>query len=433
MKAKFLIIIFTGVLFVSNLNSQNKTSQNNISHHIEKRTFDRESENHECVVYTEYSELKNKKEVFAYVSISLFTIFIIMFFIAGMQFKKINNILREKNIEIEAQRSEIQDQKDHIVMKTMDLMVLNKELKENAELREGLTGMIVHDLKNPISNIINLSESREITYFAEDMLTMVENILDIQKYQGMIMPLNRKILNLKKIIIEAIIQISIFAEHKNIKIENNVSEDNFVSADEDILRRIFVNLLSNAVKYTFSNGIIKIESELLKDKSDNIKVCVTDNGIGIKEESIPLIFNKFNQILARKTGEARSTGIGLTFCKMAVEAHGSEITVKSVPNEFTSFEFVLQVAEIKKTQYKQNKNIEKVKVINLNIDDKTYLKQFYDDFNLLDVYEISELRTVQNIIDEDFSENVKKWKNELNKAIYNCNSELYNALKESIN
>jgi len=433
MKAKFLIILFIGVLFGSNLNSQNKTSQNNISHNTEKITIGEKSKNPEYVDFAEYSELKNKKEIFVYVSILLFTIFIIMFFIAGMRFKKINNILREKNIEIEAQRSEIQKQKDKIIQKTMNLLVLNKELKENAELRGGLTNMIVHDLKNPISNIINISEKREITFFAKDMLTMVENILDIQKYEGMVIPLNKKDILLRKNADEAIKQVSIFAERKNIKIRNEINDDIFVSADEAILRRIFVNFLSNAVKYTFANGIIKVESRILNDKSDRIKVYVTDNGIGIKEESIPLIFNKFNQILARKTGEARSTGIGLTFCKMAVEAHESEIKVKSVPNEFTSFEFELQIAEIKKTQYGHDDIIEKVNVINLNVDDKTYLRQFYDDFNLLDVYEISELRTVQNIIDENFSENVKKWKNELNKAIYNCNSELYNALKESIN
>ncbi len=378
--------------------------------------------------------LNNNLIVYAFFIVLFFLIILLLIiFVSRIRLKKTNFLLSEKNKEIVSQREEIQKQKDKIIQKTMDLLVLNKELKENAELRGGLTNMIVHDLKNPISNIINISENREITFFAKDMLTMVENILDIQKYEGMVIPLNKKDILLRKNADEAIKQISIFAERKNIKIKNEISDDIFVSADEAILRRIFVNFLSNAVKYTFSNGIIKIEFRILNDKSDRIKVCVTDNGIGIKEESIPLIFNKFNQILARKTGEARSTGIGLTFCKMAVEAHGSEISVKSVSNEFTSFEFVLQIAEIKKTKYRQDTINEKVKLINLNVDDKNYLRQFYDEFNLLDVYEISELRTVQNIIDENFSENVKKWKNELNKAIYNCNSELYNALKESIN
>ncbi len=378
--------------------------------------------------------LNNNLIVYAsFIFLFFLIILLLIIFVSRIRLKKTNFLLSEKNKEIVSQREEIQKQKDKIIQKTMDLLVLNKELKENAELRGGLTNMIVHDLKNPISNIINISENREITFFAKDMLTMVENILDIQKYEGMIMPLNKKDILLKKNADEAMKQISLFAEHKNIKIENKINDEVFVSADEDILRRIFVNLLSNAVKYTFANGIIKLESRPVNNNSDRIKVCVTDNGIGIKEESIPLIFNKFNQILARKTGEARSTGIGLTFCKMAVEAHESEITVKSVPNEFTSFEFKLKVAEIKKTHYGQSGNIEKVKAINLNFDDKTYLKQFYDDFNVLDVYEISELRTIQNIIDENFSENVKKWKNELNKAIYNCNSELYNALKKSIN
>jgi len=375
---------------------------------------------------------QENKDILSF-GIVLFTVLIIMFFFAGKKFKKINNKLREKNTEIYAQREKIETQKNHITQKTIDLLVLNKELKENNELREGLMNMIVHDLKNPISNIINISENREITFFAKDMLTMVENILDIKKYEGMLMPLNKKNISLKKNVNEAIKQISIFAEHKNIKILNKVENGLYVLADENILRRIFANLLSNAVKYTFANGTIKIESEILTGDTDTVKVSVTDNGIGIKEESIPLIFNKFSQILARKTGEARSTGIGLSFCKMAVEAHESSINVKSVPKEFTSFNFFLPLTKTKMNQSKQSNDSEKLEIVNLNIEEKKYLQKFYSDLNSTEVYEISELRIITDKIDESFSLNIKKWKSELNKAIYNCNLELYNKLKENIN
>ena len=366
-----------------------------------------------------------------YVNLSLFVIFFTMFYFAGKRFAKINKQLKEKNAEIESQKEEIQKQKDNIVQKTMKLLVLNKELKENEELRSGLTNMIVHDLKNPISNIINLSENREITFFAKDMLVMVENILDIQKYEGMLMPLNRKAVLLRKNADEAIKQVSIFAEHKNIKITNNIDASFFVSADEDILRRIFVNLLSNAVKYTFVNGTIKIETKISANKN-TVNISIIDNGIGIKEEKIPFIFNKFSQILARKTGEARSTGIGLTFCKMAIEAHGSKINVKSVPKESTNFSFLLPLVKTKITRAEQSEESPFFNIIELNTKEKEYLREFYKNFNSLEVYEISELRNVLNKIDENFSGNIKKWKSEINQAIYNCNSELYNKLKESI-
>jgi len=437
MKNIILIIIIIINLFML----QTASSQNKNIHKVNKteKTYKNKNttllKNQKTNVEKDkvIESLRKEKENILVFGISLFSIFIFMFFMAGMKFKKINDKLRIKNSEIAFQREEIQKQKDSITQKTMDLLVLNKELKENNELRGGLSNMIVHDLKNPISNIINLSENREITFFAKDMLTMVENILDIQKYEGMIMPLNLKNILLKNIVTEAVVQVSLYAEHKNIKIENKVSDKIVISADEDIIRRVFVNLLSNAVKYTFNNGLIKIESEINSANPEKVKVSVIDNGIGIKEDKIPLIFNKFSQIIARKTGEARSTGIGLTFCKMAVEAHESEITVESVPNEFTSFCFFLPLNGMKKSQLGASENIREIENFELNVKEKAYLQNFYNDFNLLEVYEISELRIVLNKIDENFSENVKKWKNELNNAIYNCNFELYNKLKEIIN
>ncbi|NPA68746.1 MAG: hypothetical protein GXO50_09075, partial [Chlorobi bacterium] len=120
--------------------------------------------------------------------VAVSSVLIIFILYSRIKLKQTNKLLAEKNREITAQREEIQKQKDHITRKTLDLLVLNKELKENDELRKGLTNMIVHDLKNPISNIINLSENREITFFATEILNMVENILDIQKYEGMILP-----------------------------------------------------------------------------------------------------------------------------------------------------------------------------------------------------------------------------------------------------
>ncbi len=439
MKLKILFFLFlvVNLLTVSIIRSQNK---NSILNTVSDTTEISNIKNSNNTIYQDNSSKNNltenlihEKQIILKVGILILSVFILLFFIAGMQFKKVTNKLKDKNHEIEAQREEIEKQKEHITQKTIDLLVLNKELKENNELREGLTGMIVHDLKNPISNIINLSENREITFFAKNMLIMVENILDIQKYEGMIMPLNLKSIPLKNLVNEAVVQISLYAEHKNIKIENKVSDKIVVSVDEGIIKRVFVNLLSNAVKYTFNNGLINIESEINSKNPDKVKVSVVDNGIGIKEDRIPLIFNKFSQIIARNTGEARSTGIGLTFCKMAVEAHAGKIIVKSVPNEFTSFEFLLSVPKSEMIPLVDNNPDNNTRNSYLNEKDRNYLRTIYSDLKKLEVYEISKLRVILNLIDSQFSENVKIWKDDLNNAIYNCNFELYNELREKIN
>ncbi len=375
--------------------------------------------------------LRFEKRIIVVYGFTLIFIFILVFLVIGRKFKKINEKLREKNNEIISQREEIEEQKNHITQKTIDLLVLNKKLKENNDLREGLTSMIVHDLKNPISNIINLSENREITFFAKEMLTMVENILDIQKYEGMIMPLKLTNISLKKVVNEAKSEISLYAEHKNIGIKNLVPENIYISADEEIIRRVFVNLLSNAIKYTFANGLIKVTSEIDENNPERVIISVTDNGIGITEDKISVIFNKFSQIIARKTGEARSTGIGLTFCKMAVEAHESDLTVKSVPGEFTSFEFCLSLAEEVEVSCLKEVKTEK-KQDCLGEEDKKYLEDIYKDLKFFDVYEISKIREVLGKIDENFSDNVKVWKSNINNAVYNCNFELYEKLRNEI-
>ncbi len=367
--------------------------------------------------------------------------FIVLFFVLTLliiftlrskrKLKQANILLSEKNKEISAQREKIQKQKDRITQKTIDLIVLNRELKETSLLREGLTNMIIHDLKNPISNIISLSNDNEVSFFAKQLLTMVDNILDIQKYEGMVMPLNIKPVFLYEISENAINEVSYFAAYKNIELKNNVLSDIFVKADADILKRVFVNLLSNAVKYSHKNGTVKIECERNTNKKDTVIIKIIDNGIGIAKEKIPLIFNKFSQIIARKTGEARSTGIGLTFCKMAVEAHGSSITVRSVPGRFTEFAFGLPVILSQKS-----KDIRKTAQINesiiFNEDELDYLSTFYQDFKRTSIYEISELRKIINKIDQSFSLNIKNWKNKMSEAVYNCNSDLYNKLTEQI-
>jgi len=332
----------------------------------------------------------------------------------------------QQNFDLKRQYKEIKKQKDNVIKKTVDLLVVNREQRENLKLREGLTNMIVHDLKNPISNILNLSENKEISYFANDILTMVENILDVQKYEGVMMSLKKSSFSLNKVIIDAEKQVSLFAERKNIKIINKIKNKISVFADEDIIKRVIVNFLSNSIKYSYANGDIVLDAEM-KNK-DRIKINIIDAGIGIKKDKIHLIFDKFSQVMAKKTGSARSSGLGLAFCKIAVQSHGGEINVESNPEKFTVFSFDIELSDKKS---KESNIIDKdIDIIKLNDKDKKYLMNFYKELYELEVYEIGKLRDILIKIDETFSSNLLQWKNKLNKSIYNCNFDLY---KELIN
>jgi len=334
--------------------------------------------------------------------------------------------IEQQNYDLKRQYDEIKVQQENVIKKTVDLLVVNREQRENLKLREGLTNMIVHDLKNPISNIINLSENKEISFFANDILTMVENILDVQKYEGVNMSLKKISVSLKKIIVDAEKQIALFAERKNIKIINKINNSIIVFVDEEILKRVIVNFLSNSIKYSYANSDIVLDYEIVE--INRIKVKVIDAGIGIKKDKIHLIFDKFSQVMAKKTGSARSSGLGLAFCKIAVQSHGGDINVVSNPDEFTIFSFDVELSNDKSFEninYFSESNSDN---INLSFEDKLYLAKFYLELNELEVYEIGKLRDIMGKIDNTLSEKISLWKKELNKSIYNCNSELYKSL-----
>jgi signal transduction histidine kinase len=117
-------------------------------------------------------------------------------------------------------------------------------------------------------------------------------------------------------------------------------------ADIGMIERVFQNLIDNALKFTPNGGTITIR--LLKD-NDNIKVSISDSGIGISEDKIPHIYDRFNQA---GNGEKKSKGLGLglAIVKKILEVHGVEITTVSIPNKGTTFTFEIPVHKHQKKE-----------------------------------------------------------------------------------
>jgi two-component system sensor histidine kinase/response regulator len=111
-----------------------------------------------------------------------------------------------------------------------------------------------------------------------------------------------------------------------------------VDCDPDIVRRVFANLLGNAVKFSPPDEVIAIT---IADAQKEIKISITDKGYGIAPEYHQKIFDKFGQVEMHKQHQTHSTGLGLTFCRLAVEAHGGKIGVISEPEKGSTFWFTL--------------------------------------------------------------------------------------------
>ena len=151
------------------------------------------------------------------------------------------------------------------------------------------------------------------------------------------MPLNLSHCDLNELVEEAVEALGPLKDKHNVHIK---SSDDPVSAfcDKDLIRRVIANLVGNAVKYAPTGTEIRITVETNELQS---RIAVSDAGAGIPKEYHDKIFDKFGQVKSRQAGKKYSTGLGLTFCKLAVEAHGGEIDVESESGKGSTFWFLL--------------------------------------------------------------------------------------------
>jgi signal transduction histidine kinase len=143
-----------------------------------------------------------------------------------------------------------------------------------------------------------------------------------------------KSIDLKQVIEEVCKHGEIIADEKNIKIITAFLEPVQINGDMVRLRQMTSNLLHNAIKYTQPGGQIKIS---LEDQKDSAFMTVQDTGIGIPEEHLPLIFNRFHRVDKSRSKEDGGSGLGLSICKHIIEAHQGKIEVESQPGVGTKF------------------------------------------------------------------------------------------------
>jgi signal transduction histidine kinase len=220
------------------------------------------------------------------------------------------------------------------------------QLEELLRLREELADMIIHDLRNPlnvISNGLQLLEGAAIEeadreYVGIVMDTMqrasqrverlVDTLLDIARLEEGSLELDRQALDLAPLIAEVIVEERHLAESKGVALEVPLPSGlPDVSADRDILLRVLINLLDNALKFTPAEGRVWVEAH---PEAEAVQVDVVDTGPGIPEGERERIFEKFTQV-QRHVQARRGSGLGLAFCRLAVEAHGGRIWVEDGP------------------------------------------------------------------------------------------------------
>ncbi|PLX05670.1 MAG: hypothetical protein C0594_06865 [Marinilabiliales bacterium] len=347
-------------------------------------------------------------------------------------------------VAIDSDITTLKEQEEEIKKRTQEIIVHRDQLKEAlnklSELegfKESMTGMIVHDLKNHLNSIIAFSSQmvsennlKRIHQAGKQMLNMVLNILDVQKFEKTEVKLETNIHNVQIVVKNALDDVSLLIDEKSIHVENKITSHVQSKFDYDIILRVLVNILTNAIKYTPSNGRIILDYDKTKeDSKEMVVVSVRDTGQGIPKDMIAKIFDKFSQVEAKKSGMARSTGLGLSFCKMVVEAHTGKIWADSELGEGTTFFFSLPLVNTEKEHDAEEVElVEEIKedmdVDELTHEEKEILKPYVEKLLSSDISEFSFNLTV---IDEIKSlklesEAFMHWLNKLEAAFYNLNA-----------
>ncbi len=223
-------------------------------------------------------------------------------------------------------------------------------------LRDNLTGMIVHDMRSPLTAILGSlelmhemsdnqeSEMTEILQMGllstRELIAMCNSLLDVSRLEAGKMPVQRECCDLDSITEKAVRAAQNQPDAHEITFVVEGLSGLVVDADEGLLRRILTNLLSNALRYTAPGGRITVG--IAKTDAAGVRIEVRDTGSGIPPEHQGRIFDKFGQVENCASRNLRhSAGLGLTFCKLAVEAHGGVIGVQSEVGKGSRFWFTL--------------------------------------------------------------------------------------------
>ena len=232
---------------------------------------------------------------------------------------------------------------------------LSQSIKEQENIRKRLTGDISHELKTPLTNIQSHLEAMidgiwepteerllSVKEEAERLSSLVSDMQKLNKYDESYIKLKKDNVNITDIICFVIFQFSNLAKSKNIKIEYEKKNINLY-CDKDKITQALVNILSNAIRYSNEGSTIFIEEKL---KDNKVIISIEDQGIGISEEDLKYVFERFYRADKSRTRATGGTGIGLTIVKSIVSSHGGEVKLESKLGEGSKFTIILPKEDI---------------------------------------------------------------------------------------
>ena len=301
--------------------------------------------------------LKNQLLIISFV-VAIFSIFV-SFFLSKKISKPIEKINENAKKLVSGEYDLSFDDKTTISeIKELNetLKYTSDELGKTEELRREFMSNVSHDLKTPLTMIKAYAEMvRDLTYKdkkkrennlnviieeSDRLNLLVNDILDLSKYQAKTIELEKSEFDLNELIIEIINRYDIYKSKDGFKIKYNKVKKCLVFADRKRIEQVIYNLLNNAINYSGDDKTIKVE---LVINDDTARVNITNSGDGIKEEDIPLIWDKYYKIDKTYSRVQVGSGIGLSIVKNILELHQFKYGVLSEVNKYTTFYFEVPI------------------------------------------------------------------------------------------
>ncbi len=251
--------------------------------------------------------------------------------------------------------------------KTEEIRLENERLISANKARSEILALMSHELRTPLTSVIGYSIllkeqefgklNKKQEFYVENvlansrhLLSLINSTLDLAKIEAGRLELVLEDVSLQKIINESMNLIKEKAKVQHIALKKDLDPAlKFIRADSQKLRQILFNLLSNALKFSKEEGgVIKVSA---KKEGSMARISVMDKGIGIREEDLSKLFQKFQQLDSGITRKYGGTGLGLAITKQLVELHGGEIAVESKYGEGSTFTFSLPIRPANETRH----------------------------------------------------------------------------------
>ncbi len=276
---------------------------------------------------------------------TLAIIILIVFIYRYLLKARTNRLLAAQNREIFAANQRLEESQ--------------RQLRELNATKDKFFSIIAHDLKNPFTSLLSISELMSINFNTldeEDKMSsllsfhrsarriyiLLENLLTWSRSQTGRVEFNPVDFNITGLALECIKLFTLHAEKKGITLQLNAKDDMVAHGDPEMINTVFRNLLHNAIKYSHNGGTVELD---IRPEDGIIRVSVKDQGIGISGDNLKGLFNLASQSVSKGTDGEKGTGLGLIICKEFVEKNGGRLLVNSEPDKGSTFSFYLQAGK----------------------------------------------------------------------------------------